>query len=131
LIPKSNQGDKRFQGKRIEKFVAKLFKAVHAKTDHYDLESKNHLIEVKSCQAFTYGVNKKRQETFNQCGRFQIRVANHVGMFLDAIKKNKIPSYVFVLKIGNHKIWKRVHWNNISIPIRGEQFKIHWKDVFC
>jgi len=95
----------------LEIYLTKLFKGKHTgtKINYCNIETNNYLIEVKSCNLF----NKNNKMT--QLGRYFIDTNNHITLFLKAIQKNKIPIYIFVLKINNYKIIKKVTWDLITI----------------
>lgn len=132
---KYTQKDKRIIGKKIEYFIAKLFKGKVVKegeligkelkeTKYYDVETKNLLIEVKSCRV----INKLKRG--HQIGRFQIKTNSHVGLHLEAQQKNKRPVYAFVLRVNNHKIFKLVNWDKIEVDYKRKYTYIPWVDIF-
>jgi len=121
------QKTRKENGLKAENFVKKFFKAWYSENDEYDLESKRYLIEVKSCKCAN-SCNKNRKNV--QFGRFVIDTDNHIGLFLHSVKKNKIPIYVFVIRIGNQIIWKKVKWEKVKINNLKNSHHIHWAKIF-
>lgn len=120
------QSKRKQNGINAENFIAKWFKAKPSKYPEYDLETKKYLIEVKSCVALN-SVDKRRNSY--QLGRFVINTDNHILLFLRSIQQNKIPCYVFVLKLGTRLIFKKVKYCDIKI-LNKKYNAISWGDIF-
>ena len=117
------------KGKCSETFVSNLFKAKPADCQTYDLESKNYLIEVKSCKAVN-GFHNKRNAFAAQLGRFKINTSSHIMFFLKSVLKNKAPIYIFVLRINNNKIWVKRRWEDVQLINDLEILQIPWTKIF-
>ena len=120
MIPK-NSGDK------AEKYINKFFKGVRNGKDCYDIETSNYLIEVKSCNAVNKANPKKVRPQF---GRYSINPSNHVKLYLEAIKRNKIPIYIFVLTIKKQRIFIKKEWEDVVVPTTKNYFNIPWYLIF-
>ena len=98
------------RGKVYEQFINKFLKGniVSGFQDYYDIETKTSLFEVKGTQIY-------HQRSF---GRYKISLENHQNLLLKSQELNKIPKYIFVLKIDSRMIWKSFSWKTINITIK-------------
>jgi hypothetical protein len=111
---------RKYNGKSAEDFIKGFLRASKSKKKFYDLETKNSLIEVKTCEAINLD---KRYKAYHM-GRFGIKTDNHISLLLEGIITGKIPKYAFVLRIGKQRLFKlfdareliifNYEWNNIS-----------------
>jgi len=124
------------KGIQVEKYITKLFKGKRLghKIDHYDVETKNMLLEVKSYEL----INKYKRETFKRgfthhLGRFQIKIKNHAHIFLEAIKLGKTPKYVFVTEFHNRKFFTTMNWQDVDrlCFFKKKIAYIKVTDIFC
>lgn len=122
-----NQGKRKKAGETSEEFVRKLFHAEKSYCDDYDCLSKNLIVEVKSCESNLKSNSKDNAQRF---GRFIIEMKNHIGLFLYAIMHNKIPVYVFVVRINNTRVWIKKSWHEVNPFILREHNQIAWYHFF-
>ncbi len=118
----------------------KFFRGKHSELDEVDFETSTSLYEVKSCKLFnlnTNNCNQKRKYVdyiHKQCssfhlGRFFINPDNHIALFLRALQLNKIPKYIFVIRVDNQIIYKVLPWEKV-IVMNEKQSVIKLKDIF-
>ena len=120
-----HQGRRKLNGISAEDFVKKFYKGKSSYCDDYDVVTKNYLIEVKSCDAIIK--NGERNDMF---GRFTIEFDNHIGLFLHAIMENKVPIYVFILRISNRKLILKKKWDEIVFADNKKRLSIGWNKLF-
>ena len=130
------------EGCDVEEAMKKWFNGESHIEECVDFQTKTSLYEVKSCNLFNncnngndkrkYITKPHKKITTNQLGRFFIRNYNHKMLGELSDKENKIPKYIFVVKIGNQKIWRVWHWELVSIFIhKGKDMTpIRIKDIF-
>lgn len=125
------------KGYEIEKRMMNFFKGTPSDVEEIDFETSKCVYEVKSCKLFHKTINqdnKKNSKYKNiestQLGRFYIRTDNHIGLFLHAIEKGKIPKYIFVIKSGKQIIFKTVRWEHLIVPNLKAYHYILLKDIF-
>ena len=115
------------KGVEAEKYVNKFFRGVTNGKGCYDIETKNCLIEVKSCNIINNCNPKHKRPQF---GRYSIDTQNHIKLFLEAIRKNKVPIYVFVLSINKRKIFIKKRWDELIIDGLKSYANIPWTHIF-
>jgi len=100
------------KGRTSEEFIHKFFKGelVSEHIDFCDLETKKYLYEIKSMKIYHEGKKDKRI----RFGRYQIMLDNHKKIKESADEKNKKAKYVFVLVIGETKVFKVLSWESVD-----------------
>lgn len=121
-----SQGDKKNNGIECEEFVARLFHGRLSQAECYDVETKNFMIEVKSCRAYVRNYGSKSTRSFS-FGRFPIIADNHYELIEEAENKNKIACYVFVVRIGKSKIFRKVLCKDVIVKEKNKF--IAWRDM--
>lgn len=107
-----------------EERIAKLFKGRISPHDELDIETKNCLIEVKTCNLLNRSTNgnhlrkysgkpHKRVSSYG-LGRFKVNPINHDLLYLRSLVENKIPLYVFGIRVENQLIWKKMSWEDVG-----------------
>lgn len=106
----------RNKGYDVEEEMMKLFNGKRHGLDCVDFQTDTHIYEVKSCKLIINCTKKKRDKEgkTTQMGRFFIRKYNHDGIKQVSVVENKIPGYIFVLYIGEQKIWKEMSWDSVD-----------------
>lgn len=131
----------RHHGKKIEERMRKFFRGKHSELDEVDFETSTSLYEVKSSKLFNLNKNNCNQKrkykdyVHKQCaslhlGRFYINPENHITLYLRALQTNKIPKYIFVIRVENQIIYKVVSWEKIKVPNQETNFRIKIQDIF-
>lgn len=121
-----NHGERRRQnGRNAEDYIAKFFKARPSYDEAFDLETKNLLIEVKSCDAWSRS-GKRGYQT----GRFCIDKANHGAFKRLADAAHKKPAYIFVVKIRGQYIFRTMAWEELVLPSKKVCVHLNWSSVF-
>lgn len=123
------------KGCEVEFAMKRWFKGTHHPADHVDFQTNKSLYEVKSCNFFNKCLSKGRVKgTYDstQMGRFYIRNENHKSLLFTSKEENKIPRYVFVMRIGKQYVWRTKSWGFVDklIVKRNKQTLIRIKDVF-
>ncbi len=112
------------RGYETEREMKKWFKGKDHILNCVDFFTKTSLYEVKSCRMILRCVNGNNSRKFKtkrhrkilttQLGRFHIKTENHNLLFETSQKENKIPKYIFVINVGNQKIWKVSNWYEVD-----------------
>lgn len=107
------------QGYDMEEEMMKVFNGKRHTLDCIDFQTETHFYDVKSCRLIINckGGKKKKRVKTTQLGRFFIKRHNHISLKEISTKENKIAEYIFVLVVGNQKIWKTVDWEKIDSMI--------------
>jgi len=116
----------RENGQAAEDYVRNFFKARESSYSEYDLETKNYLIEVKSCDAFTRSGKRKGW----QIGRFAINKQNHLALKRVSEDHNKKAIYIFVVRVGKCNLLKRCSWEDVHLPPMKTHCHISWKKLW-
>lgn len=92
-----------------------------------DFETKTTCYEVKSCNLFNKcnNANDKREYVnkphkkivTHQFGRFLIDLENHYKLQEFALSSGKKAKYIFVVVLGNQKIFKVKEWDKLKLPL--------------
>lgn len=129
------------KGYKIEERMRKFFRGKRSYLDEVDFETSTSLYEVKSCKIFNLSKNNgnqnrsftKHQHKCCPCwksGRFVIETDNHIKLFLQALKDNKIPKYIFVVKFGNQVMFRVLPWEAVMLSNSKSQYMIHLNKIF-
>ncbi|KKM06305.1 hypothetical protein LCGC14_1745320 [marine sediment metagenome] len=112
------------KGYEIQKAMTVWFKGKSHPEDCVDFQTKTTLYEVKSCNLLVKCINgnsnrpfkfrKHKKISTTQLGRFVVKVYNHNDLFKQAKEEEKLAKYIFVIVVGNQKIWKVVSWNEVD-----------------
>ncbi len=129
-------------GYQVEKAMKKWFKGESHSYECVDFQTKTSLYEVKSCnfliecgngnykRRFVNQQHKKIRTT--QLGRFHIKNDNHISLKSTGNIEDKIPKYIFVIRIGNQNIWRVKSWDFVDEFIQQdkETTPIRLRDIF-
>lgn len=112
----------RNDGCTYEKYINKFFKGelVSSLYRYCDIETKSSLYEVKGCKVVQENHSKSMS-----LGRYQINYDNHNELQQEAKKKSKLAKYVFVLRIGQQKLFKTMSWSTVNqiLLLEAREFK--------
>ena len=130
----------RYHGKKIEERLRKFFRGKHSQLDEIDFETSTSLYEVKSTKLFQTTINQNSKRRYRdyinkhissaQLGRFHINPENHIALYLRGLQFNKIPKYLFVIRVNNQIIWKIIPWEQVIIPNQEKSSLIPIKNIF-
>lgn len=128
------------KGWEIEGRMRRFFKGKPCPHDEVDFQTSKCLYEVKSCKLFNRCTNGNDKRNFKkkkhkkietlQHGRFYMVTNNHILLFLRAIQLNKVPKYIFVLKIGKQTVFKVLNWEDVMLTNEKDYHYISIKEVF-
>lgn len=130
----------REKGKEVEERLRKFFRGVKSPFDEIDFETSTSLYEVKSCKLFNTTTNQNNLRRYKdyahkrcsapQLGRFFIKPENHIGLYLHSLRTNKIPKYIFALRVEKQIIYKILPWEKIFIFPQEKLVPVTLKEIF-
>ena len=98
-------------GKEYEEYVNKFLKGkiVGSKEETHDIETKTTLYEVKGAR-----IIHVNQSGTSSIGRYKIMLKNHFGLQQIAKTRKKLYKYIFVLQLGNRRMFKSLLWHTVN-----------------
>ncbi len=123
--------------------MRKWFRAKSHWADWVDFQTKGVLYECKSCNLLNGWKNANSRRPFrvkrnvdirsSHLGRFQIDLENHARLKAEADEAKKKAKYVFVITVGNQRIWRLKPWEDVDSMIKKDKPRVflHIRDVFA